>query len=138
MPVAPSRPCRYAMQGCRQMAAPGNSCCPDHTSHVRRVADQRRMSDETVAKVRRWYRQRIWFARRDACLKAALYRCATPGCMERATDCDHIRPHRGDWSLFIESSNHQALCHSCHSRKTAREDGGFGNRRREAGQGVGG
>jgi 5-methylcytosine-specific restriction protein A len=41
---------------------------------------------------------------------------------------DHIKPHRGDWSLFCDLNNLQGLCASCHSIKTAREDGGFGNR----------
>lgn len=134
MPPAPKRPCKFASRGCRKMAVPGSSCCEDHAAEVKRAVDRQRMSDETVAKVRRWYKSRIWYARRDACLKAALFRCAAPGCVSWATDCDHIIPHRGDWALFIESSNHQALCHSCHSRKTAQEDGGFGNKRR----GVGG
>ncbi len=43
-----------------------------------------------------------------------------------ATDVDHITPHNGDMDLFWDSSNWQSLCHSCHSVKTAREDGGFG------------
>ncbi|KAE8545359.1 hypothetical protein F6453_2331 [Marinobacter nauticus] len=29
--------------------------------------------------------------------------------------------------LFWDDSNWQALCHSCHSEKTASEDSGFGN-----------
>jgi 5-methylcytosine-specific restriction protein A len=43
---------------------------------------------------------------------------------------DHIVPHRGDAQLFWDESNHQSLCKRCHDRKTAREDGGFGNPRR--------
>lgn len=133
MPVAPNRPCKFASRGCRRMAVSGSSCCAEHSTQVRREAESRRMSDEDTARIRKWYKLPIWFARRDACLKAALFRCATAGCVNRATDCDHIIPHRGDWALFIESRNHQALCHSCHSRKTAREDGGFGNRRQGGG-----
>lgn len=45
-----------------------------------------------------------------------------------AASCtDHITPHHGDWKLFWERRNHQSLCDGCHSRKTATEDGGFGN-----------
>jgi 5-methylcytosine-specific restriction enzyme A len=43
-----------------------------------------------------------------------------------ATDVDHIEPHRGDPVKFGDRNNWQGLCHSCHSRKTATEDGGFG------------
>lgn len=44
-----------------------------------------------------------------------------------ANEVDHIIPHRGDKELFWNVKNWQALCKSCHSKKTAREDGGFGN-----------
>ncbi len=47
--------------------------------------------------------------------------------MTAATDVDHIQPHRGDMTLFWDSSNWQPLCHRHHAQKTAREDGGFGN-----------
>ena len=52
----------------------------------------------------------------------------------RATVVDHHKPHKGDKALFWDSSNWRALAASCHSRKTASEDGGFGNRRRSAGR----
>ena len=39
---------------------------------------------------------------------------------------DHLVPHRGDRLLFWDASNWQSLCESCHNRKTARADGGFG------------
>lgn len=39
----------------------------------------------------------------------------------RATDVDHIIPHRGSMKLFTDPGNLQSLCHSCHSIKTAAE-----------------
>lgn len=48
-------------------------------------------------------------------------------CGANANTVDHIKPHRGDSGLFWDRNNWQALCRSCHSRKTARYDGGFGN-----------
>jgi 5-methylcytosine-specific restriction enzyme A len=57
--------------------------------------------------------------------------CAARGRTTRATEVDHIRPHRGDRALFFDRSNWQSLCRSCHSSKTNREDGGFGNQTRE-------
>jgi 5-methylcytosine-specific restriction protein A len=55
--------------------------------------------------------------------------CEREGRAEAATDVDHIVPVTGpDDPLFWEESNHAALCHSCHSRKTARENRGFGNK----------
>lgn len=44
-----------------------------------------------------------------------------------ASHVDHIRAHHGDPNLFWDETNLQSLCHSCHSRKTAAHDGGFGN-----------
>jgi 5-methylcytosine-specific restriction protein A len=44
----------------------------------------------------------------------------------RAEVVDHIKPHRGDESLFWDRNNWQALNKRCHDRKTARHDGGFG------------
>lgn len=54
--------------------------------------------------------------------------CFKQGKIVMATDVDHIVPHKGDRSLLYDEQNLQALCHSCHSRKTVTEDGGFGNR----------
>ena len=34
---------------------------------------------------------------------------------------DHVKPHRGDWALFIDPANHQSLCKHHHDQKTARE-----------------
>lgn len=51
--------------------------------------------------------------------------CETPTCGAPSEHVDHIdgdNTNHEEWNL-------QALCHSCHSRKTARHDGGFGNPR---------
>ena len=38
-----------------------------------------------------------------------------------ATVADHIIPHKGNLELFWDEGNLQALCKSCHDRKTAKE-----------------
>lgn len=48
-------------------------------------------------------------------------------CGKPATVVDHVVPHKGDKRLFWDRSNWQPLCASCHGRKTASEDGGFGH-----------
>jgi 5-methylcytosine-specific restriction protein A len=67
-----------------------------------------------------------------------MYLCEHPLCVEcerkgklvGANVVDHISPHKGqDDPQFWDERNLQALCPSCHSRKTAQHDGGFGNRR---------
>jgi 5-methylcytosine-specific restriction endonuclease McrA len=55
--------------------------------------------------------------------------CKAQGRVLAASVVDHRVPHRGDMRLFWDSSNWQALSKSCHDRKTARDDGGFGNAR---------
>lgn len=39
-----------------------------------------------------------------------------------ATVVDHIKPHRGDQSLFWDKANHQPLCESCHNRHKQRQE----------------
>jgi 5-methylcytosine-specific restriction protein A len=58
--------------------------------------------------------------------------CRALGRILPASVVDHRTPHRGDITLFWDMSNWQALSKSCHDRKTARVDGGFGNRRKTA------
>ncbi len=48
-------------------------------------------------------------------------------CGKPATETDHRIPHHGNGTLFWDVSNWQPMCKACHSRKTATEDGGFGN-----------
>ena len=38
-----------------------------------------------------------------------------------ATEVDHIRPHKGNMALFWDVTNWQALCKTCHSQKTGKE-----------------
>lgn len=56
-------------------------------------------------------------------------RCEITGCPRPATNLDHIVPIASGGETWAER-NLQALCQTCHSRKTAATDGGFGNQRR--------
>ena len=67
-----------------------------------------------------------------------LYRELHPCCEEcerrgrvTAAQCvDHIVPFNGLTDpLRLDSANLQSLCKPCHSRKTSREDGGFGRQK---------
>ncbi len=40
---------------------------------------------------------------------------ARRGAVVQATVVDHIIPHRGDMTLFWDSSNWQGLCEDCHN-----------------------
>lgn len=54
------------------------------------------------------------------------------GCGALSQLVDHIVPHRGDMDLFWDRSNWQGMTTACHNRKTAREDGGYGNSKGKA------
>jgi len=55
--------------------------------------------------------------------------CRTEGCGNPSTVADHIVPlEQGGENTF---ENLQGLCASCHNRKTAKYDGGFGKKRKE-------
>lgn len=57
--------------------------------------------------------------------------CSRKGSIVVARQVDHIEPVSGpDDPLFWVSSNHQPLCHSCHSEKTARDKAGGKTRAR--------
>lgn len=53
--------------------------------------------------------------------------CEEEGLINPAEVVDHIKPHKGDTTLFWDSENNwQPLCKRHHDIKTATEDGGFG------------
>lgn len=60
-----------------------------------------------------WRKLRLLILKRDG------YRCAIPGCEQRADQVDHIRPHSLGGS--DDPSNLASLCDYHHSRKTAAE-----------------
>jgi 5-methylcytosine-specific restriction protein A len=71
----------------------------------------------------RWRAYRRWYLKRHPlCVD-----CQARGVLRAAAHIDHIKPVSGPNDPgFWNEANHQALCHSCHSRKTVIEDGGFG------------
>ena len=67
----------------------------------------------------RWRKLRVMILAREPY-------CQADGCNEWATEVDHIVPLRDGGTDRVD--NLQGLCKSCHSRKTATEDGGWGER----------
>jgi 5-methylcytosine-specific restriction endonuclease McrA len=64
-----------------------------------------------------FYTTRYWLRRRQLQLTAhpLCKFCADRGAVVRATVVDHVKPHRGDWNLFVLGEV-QSLCASCHDR----------------------
>ena len=110
----PLRPCLHP--GCTTLVRSGY--CDKH-----RPPESTRRSAKSQS-YRRWYSLRIWtdelrpqqLAREPFCRD-----CARRGLRVYATDVDHVVPHDGDWSKFVDETNLQSLCHSCHSAKTIAE-----------------
>ncbi|RKR79607.1 HNH endonuclease [Marinobacter nauticus] len=125
MPRRPLKPCAAA--GCHELLR-GQRYCDKHQPAPRQY--NRAKERERGSSTQRGYGYKWRQARRDWLMANPLCaECNRQGRITAATDVDHIIPHRGDLKLFWSRSNWQSLCHPCHSRKTAREDGGFGNDR---------
>jgi len=77
---------------------------------------------------RGFYQSAAWLRLRAQVLREEPT-CRTPGCGQRSTHADHVRPI-DDGGAALDRANLQGLCQSCHSRKTASFDGGHGNPRR--------
>ena len=131
MPLAAPRPCPYP--GCGVLVDGGGHCAR-HKVQRQRMIDANRASSNARGYTSRWRKARAgWLRKHPLCgdrasaPSAEHSACVRTGRVCAATDVDHIKPHRGDMSLFWDASNWQSLCGSCHSVKTACEDGGFGN-----------
>ena len=112
MALKPLRPCRHP--GCPALTRDGY--CPKHKP----VKANRRIS----AQWHGWYSLPIWTEnlRPAQLLREPFCReCAKRGIRTRATVVDHVKPHRGDWLLFIDPANHQSRGKHHHDQKTARE-----------------
>jgi 5-methylcytosine-specific restriction endonuclease McrA len=72
-----------------------------------------------------FYRSAAWLKARGKYL-ADHRTCEAPRCGQPSSHVDH-RLSRARGGASLDPSNFMALCPSCHSRKTARQDGGFGH-----------
>lgn len=110
-----------AKSGCNQLVDEGY--CERHKKEEHRRYDRYRESPSKRGYNSKWRTAREgWLRSHPLCVE-----CERKGLVVLATEVDHIRAHKGDMNLFWDRNNWQSLCHSCHSAKTVREDGGFGN-----------
>ena len=120
MPPRPHKPCRKP--GCSRLTQDASGYCDKHQewgrekaeadlAKRRKDADDRRGTANERGYNATWRKARATFLRRNPLCSV----CGKP-----ATIVDHIEPHRGDTNKFWDSDNWQALCVTCHNRKTAR------------------
>ncbi|WP_410498137.1 HNH endonuclease [Chitinibacter sp. S2-10] len=126
MPKAPMKPC--GQPGCGRLVQSGK-CDVHRRATIRQYESQPvRKAAKSLYATKRWQDLRVLMLRANPlCVE-----CRKEGRLTAAAHVDHIRPHRGDEALFFDERNLQGLCKPCHSRKTAAEDGGFGNSRAAA------
>lgn len=121
MPYAPPHPCAHP--GCPALVERGRRCCPEHERQEQQRADAGRGTAAQRGYGSWWQRARaIFLKEHPLCAE-----CERQGRLTRATVVDHKIPHKGNPRLLRDKKNWQSLCGPCHNRKTAREDGGFGN-----------
>ncbi len=77
---------------------------------------------------RKWQKRKTIYLFKNPLCKL----CGDAGLVAAAKCVDHIIPSTPDRPGFWDPDNWQGLCTQCHSKKTATEDGGFGNQKKEA------
>ena len=116
MPRKPSHPCSHP--GCPALVHSRH--CLAHTPARSHGYDNRRGKVAERGYGGRWQRYVAQYKKQHPlCINHAT-------CGSRTAVVDHILAvnQGGD---FWDPNNHQPMCRSCHGRKTAQEDAGFGN-----------
>ena len=125
-PRKPPRPCSWP--GCSALVSRRAPYCEPHLAEHRRRQDANRGTTAERgygAAHRRW--RRLVLLRDPICVDPfGVHR--ERGEIVPATVADHVVPIAQGGARF-DLENGQGLCASCHGRKTAGEDGGFGNRK---------
>jgi 5-methylcytosine-specific restriction enzyme A len=117
MPWAAPRTCREP--GCPQLVLePGRYRCPRHHKDLRARLDAGRLGARARGYDAAWERVRAAFL----VAHPRCQRCGAP-----AVDVDHVVAI-DDGGPRLDPANLRALCHPCHSSRTARDQGGFGHR----------
>lgn len=116
-----ARRCRHP--SCTELTRDASGYCGTHAVAARRAYEA------TYARraAKSFYTTAAWRKLRKQIL-AARPKCESCG-RAKATHADHKRSMAAGGAA-LDPANVQALCRSCHSRKTAAVDGGFGNRRK--------
>lgn len=119
MPRKPKRMCSYP--GCPELTE-GIYCGKHQKEETKKYNRNRKF--KKLYNSSRWQRLRKKvLTKHPLCVE-----CEKKGILTPATEVDHIVPHHGSEALFWDEDNLQALCKSCHDKKTAKEDGRWGSK----------
>lgn len=124
MPFKSPHPCNKP--GCPHLTK--DRFCPQHEQEEEakiRKYDRRRDEEEPW---RQWIHSPRWRKESKRYLNEhpLCGPCLAKGIEHGANVVDHKIPHKGDYDLFWNESNWQAMAKRCHDIKTAKEDGGWG------------
>jgi len=91
-----------------------------------------RQRSTSAVEYRKLYKTAAWKAIRPIILARDLYtcqRCDTPLTQGRAKPTDavvnHRKPHEGDWQLFTDPDNLEAVCKKCHDSAIQSQERGW-------------
>lgn len=113
-------------RGCTTLVDSGY--CELHTKDkqkARQQYDANRPAWHDMYNNDRWRRARIRYLKQHPLCECE--ECKKNNRILAANVVDHRKPHKGDYELFWDEDNWMAMTKKCHDRKTAKEDGGFGN-----------
>jgi len=122
MPYLPQRPCKQP--GCPHLTNDKSGYCDQHKPAQQRLRDAQRGSANERGYTYQWHKRRTLYLKENPLCAE----CLKENRITAAEVVDHIKPHKGDQGLFWDESNWQSLCRPCHDKKTAAEDGAFGNK----------
>ena len=104
-------------------------------AHVRQAQRQQQDAQRGTSCQRgydaRWQKARLAYLREHPLCECD--GCKLAGIIRPSEVVDHVIPHCGDQLLFWDERNWKAMAKSCHDRKTATSDGGFGSVRKGGG-----
>jgi 5-methylcytosine-specific restriction protein A len=124
MPNRTKKQCIH--HGCPALVTYPDRYCPWHKKEAAQQKDEGRLTATQRGYGARWHKaSRLFLALSPLCVE-----CFKKGREVAATVVDHKIPHKGNMDLFWDENNWQSLCTPCHNRKTVKEDGGFGNRKK--------
>jgi len=131
-PSAPRKPCRFP--SCGILVGNGAYCEKHLIKKEVEIKEQRiKYDNERGTAHSRGYGSR-WarYSKQYRVDHPLCVLCEKKGILTVAQCVDHIEAvsDKDDPKFWLES-NHQSLCNSCHSEKTAKEDAGFGNQRKD-------
>ncbi len=120
MPYKPLKPCKYP--SCPKLT--DGDYCPEHKKLMDKRYDTYQRSKESA----QFYHSHAWKKKRQDFLIEHPFceQCRRQGRLTKATVVDHIIPIRMGGSL-LDDENLQALCASCHTKKSILEGSRFGS-----------